>query len=80
MIDIQNIEPNMVTDILISIRAAINPNRFIAVLFISKSIFMDKWQLMLEIGHHMFTVIDMARKLIIIGFERRWNFEDRDFC
>lgn len=64
---------------MISTRTAINPNRFIAVLFISKSIFMDKWQLMLEIGHHMFTVIDMVRKLIIFGFERRWNFEDRDF-
>ena len=50
------------------------------VLFILKSIFIDKWQLMSEIGHHMFMVIDVALKLIIISFERRWDFEDRDFC
>ena len=109
----------------ISIRAAIDPNRSIAVLFIRKSIFIpasneqeqcslvavlaenlwfswiswrmprgsntpqlcydarlmpgqpaagyltDKWQLMLEIGHHMFRVIDVALKWIIIRFERR---------
>ena len=40
-------------------------------LLVEKSIFNDKWQLMLEIGHHMFMVIDIAMKLIIISFERR---------
>ena len=38
---------------------------------IFESIFIDKRQLMLEIGHHMFMVIVMAMKLIIISFERR---------
>ncbi len=65
-------------DVLLAITVLERLRFFVIVIW--KSIFIDKWQLMLEIGHHMFMVIDMAMKLIIISFERRWHFEDRDFC
>lgn len=40
----------------------------------------DRRQLMLKLGHDMFMVIDIVTNLIIISFERRCSFEDRDFC
>lgn len=40
-------------------------------LIVEKNIFNDKWQLMLDIGHHMFVVIDITKKFIIMSFERR---------
>lgn len=47
---------------------AITPTGFMAV-FLFQTISITPWQLMSKTGHHMYMVIDIATKLLIISFE-----------